>query len=63
VTDAFERDYFLDPGIVQDPTPYYVALRKRGPVVREPQHGVFMISGIEEILEVYADLESFSSIA
>jgi cytochrome P450 len=63
VSSAFERDFFTDPGIVQDPSPYYAALRELGPVVREPHHGVFMISGIEEILAVYADLESFSSIA
>jgi len=59
----FERDFFSDPELIQDPSPYYAALRELGPVVREPHHGVFLISGIEEILAVYADLESFSSIA
>jgi cytochrome P450 len=63
VADAFKRDFFSDPEVIQDPSPYYAALRALGPVVREPHHGVFMISGIEEILAVYADLESFSSIA
>ncbi len=58
--NAFERNFFSDPEIIQEPAPYYAALRKLGPVVREPHHGVFMISGIEEILAVYADLESFS---
>ena len=63
MTNAFERDFFTDPGLVQDPSPYYAALRELGPVVREPHHGVFLISGIEEILAVYADLDAFSSIA
>jgi cytochrome P450 len=60
--NVFERDLFLDPGVIQDPNPYYAALREIGPVVREPHHGVFLVSGLEEILAVYADLESFSSI-
>jgi cytochrome P450 len=60
--DVLERDFFTDPGLLQDPTPYYAALRERGPVWREPHRGVFMLSGIEEILEVYADHEHFSAI-
>ena len=60
--NVLERDFFTDPEIIQDPNPYYAALRERGPVVREPHHGVFLVSGIEEILAVYADLERFSAI-
>ncbi len=60
--NALEWDFFTDPEIIRDPSPYYAALRELGPVVREPYHGVFMVSGLEEILEVYADLEAFSSI-
>lgn len=61
--NLLERNFFSDPEIIQDPNPYYAALRSRGPVVREPHHGVFLVSGLEEILAVYADLDSFSSIA
>jgi cytochrome P450 len=61
--NVLERDFFSDPEITQDPNPYYAALRERGPVVREPHHGVFLVCGVEEILAVYADTESFSSIA
>ena len=57
-----ERDFFTDPGILQDPTPYYAALRERGPIWREPHQGVFMLSGLEEILQVYADYQNFSAI-
>jgi cytochrome P450 len=60
--NVLERDFFTDPEVLQDPLPYYAALRSRGPVWREPHRGVFMLSGIEEILEVYADTESFSAI-
>jgi len=63
VKNAFERDFFSDAELIQDPAPYYAALRELGTVVREPHHGVFLISGIEEILAVYADLDAFSSIA
>jgi cytochrome P450 len=59
---AFERDFFTDPELIREPAPYYAALRELGPVVRERHHGVFMISGIEEILAVYADHESFSAV-
>jgi cytochrome P450 len=60
--NAFERDFFTDPEIIRDPTPYYAALRALGPVVREPHHGVFLVSGLEEILAVYADHDSFSAV-
>jgi len=60
--NVLERDFFTDPEILQDPTPYYTALRERGPVWREPHRGVFMVSGIEEVLDLYADQKSFSAI-
>jgi cytochrome P450 len=60
--DVLERDFFTDPALLQDPTPWYAALRERGPVWREPHHGVVVLSGIEEILETYADHERFSAI-
>ena len=60
--NVFDRDLFSDPELIQNPAPYYAELRERGPVVREPHHGVFMVSGLEEILSIYADLDSFSSV-
>jgi cytochrome P450 len=61
--NVLDRDFFSDPEIIRDPNPYYAALHELGPVLREPHHGVFMVSGVDEILAVYADLDSFSSIA
>jgi cytochrome P450 family 150 subfamily A5 len=60
--NVLERNFFTDPGILQDPLPYYAALRAKGPVWREPHMGVFMISGLEEVLAAYADYERFSAI-
>ena len=59
---VFERDFFTDPEVIQDPLPYYRALHERGPVVREPHKGVFMLSRADEILEVYTDHARFSAI-
>jgi cytochrome P450 family 150 subfamily A5 len=60
--NVLERNFFTDRGILQDPTAYYAALHERGPVWREPHKGVFMLSGLEEVLELYTDHERFSAI-
>jgi len=60
--NVLERNFFTDAGILQDPTPYYAAVRECGPVWREPHLGVFVLSRIEQILEVYSDNEHFSAI-
>jgi cytochrome P450 len=57
-----ERDFFTDHEILQDPVPYYRALHERDPVWREPHKGVFMLSRIDEILEIYTDHKRFSAI-
>jgi cytochrome P450 len=57
-----DKNFFTDPEVLQDPLPYYLALREHGPVWREPHKGVFMVSGLAELLEVYADHERFSAI-
>jgi cytochrome P450 len=60
--DVLERNFFTDPEVFQDPAPYYTALRRHGPIWREPHFGVFILSGMEEILEVYSDYEHYSAI-
>ena len=60
--NVLERDFFTDPEILRDPLPYYRALHERGPVIREPHKGVFMLSRMDEITEVYTDHERFSAI-
>jgi len=60
--NVLDRDFFTDPDILQNPTPYYHALLERGPVFREPHMGVFMLSRIDQIEEIYRDHERFSAI-
>src|SRR4051812_11048142 len=58
-TDA---DWYLDPGLGQDPRPYYAALLGREcPVAREPFHGAVAVAGYEEVVAVYNDTVSYSN--
>ncbi len=59
---VLEQSFFTDRDVLRDPIPYYQALRAHGPVWREPHMGVFMVSGLEELLELYRDHERFSAI-
>ncbi|HWP65987.1 MAG TPA: cytochrome P450 [Candidatus Limnocylindria bacterium] len=60
--NVLERDFFTDPEILADPIPYYRALHERGPVFREPHQGVFMLSRIDDVEEIYRDHARFSAI-
>lgn len=61
MTDVDSVDFFMDRGVVADPYPYLEALQAKCPVVREPHHGVWMVTGWEEASEVAGDAERFSS--
>ncbi|WP_207933016.1 cytochrome P450 [Actinomadura sp. GC306] len=54
-------DFFRGDEAVEDPYPYYEALRRRCPVQREPHHGVLMITGYDESVQIYNDVDAFSS--
>ena len=54
-------DFFRDGALVRDPYPYFDELRGRCPVLREPNHGVVMVTGYDEAIAVYHDVERFSS--
>jgi cytochrome P450 len=54
-------DFFRDDALVADPYPYFDALREQGPVRREPHHGVMMVTGYDEAVEVCHDARTFSS--
>ena len=54
-------DFFRGNEIVADPYPYFDWLRTQCPVHREPQHGVYMVTGYDEACAVYADTDTFSS--
>jgi len=52
----------LNEQILANPYPFYQALRDQAPIYREPDFGVFLLSRYEDILEVNAQPEVFSSI-
>jgi cytochrome P450 len=54
-------DYFTDPALVPDPHPYFDYLRSKCPVVREPNYGVYAVTGYEEASQVLRDADTFSS--
>jgi cytochrome P450 len=60
--DLDTRDFFTDPGVADDNPGYAASLRSKCPVLREPHHGVLMVTGYDEALEVLSTRSaSFSS--
>lgn len=55
-------DYYTEPGLIDDPNPYFEHLRSEGPVTPLPHHGVVAVTGYEEAVQVYTDIETFSSV-
>src|SRR6201997_1103971 len=54
-------DFFRDARLVENPYPYYEALRQQCPVTREEHHGVTMVTGWDEACAVLNDAATFSS--
>jgi cytochrome P450 len=61
VSDFDSIDFFRTDSLSVDPYPYFDYLRERGPVWREPHHGVVMVTGYDEAIAVYRDTATFSS--
>jgi cytochrome P450 family 150 subfamily A5 len=61
VNDVEASDFFQGGDLIADPYPYFRALREQCPVRREPHHGVMMVTGYDEAVEVFHDSETFSS--
>jgi cytochrome P450 family 150 subfamily A5 len=61
MTDVDAVDFFRSGKLLADPYPYYEQLRNRCPVHREPHEGIVMVTGYDEALAVYHDVETFSS--
>ncbi|MGH3633132.1 cytochrome P450 [Mycobacterium sp.] len=61
VNDCTAMDFFKDKRLVENPYPYFEALRQQCPVTREPHHGVTMVTGWDEAVQVANDAETFSS--
>src|SRR5690349_4641664 len=62
MTDFASVDYFSDPAVAQDPYDYLDYLRSRGPVIREPHHGVVAVTGSAEVMAAFKDVDSFSAV-
>ena len=54
-------DYFNDKSLVEDPYPYLDELRAQCPVLALDHLGVVAVTGYEEVRQIYADTDSFSS--
>jgi cytochrome P450 len=61
MSDLESINFYFDPSTVEDPQPYFDALRAKCPVFREPHFGAFAITGYDEAVAVYRDHETFSS--
>jgi cytochrome P450 family 150 subfamily A5 len=59
--DPSAVDFFRDGRVLDDPYPFYAALRDKCPVSREDHYGVTMVTGWQEAVDVYNDAEAFSS--
>ncbi len=59
--DLESVDFFRDPDVAQHPYDYYEAVRAYGPVVHEPHHDVWMVTGYEEAVAIYHDQATWSS--
>ncbi len=61
VNDVTSTDFFMGRELLENPYPYFDALRAQCPVTKENHHGVYMVTGYDEALEVLNDPEKFSS--
>jgi cytochrome P450 len=61
VTDWKTLDFFFDESLVEDPYPYFDALRSECPVLPLSHLGVVAVTGYDELNEVYRDTATFSS--
>ncbi len=54
-------DFFRSQEVIDSPYPYLDYLRGKCPVVQEPHHDVYMVTGYDEAIDVYHDKETFSA--
>ena len=55
-------DFYSDPETIADPRTYFDLMRARCPVAKEPYHGTVMVTGYDEIMDVYGRKDgAFSS--
>src|SRR5437867_4343829 len=52
MADYHPSDFFTDPQVANATPGHAAAWRAQAPVLREPFHGAFMVTGYEEAMEV-----------
>jgi cytochrome P450 len=52
-------NFFTDRAIQDDPYPYFDWVRAQSPVWREPNYGMYMVTGHPEAMAIYGDPASF----
>jgi cytochrome P450 len=55
-------DFFTDPSLADDPYPFFEHVRAKGPIAPEQHHKTLLVTGYDEIWEVYRNTEDFSSV-
>jgi cytochrome P450 len=55
-------DFFFDESLVNDPYPYFEALRSECPVLPLDHLGVVAVTGYDELSSIYRNTEDFSSV-
>src|SRR4051812_34530449 len=61
MSDFDSIDFFRSGSVLRDPYPYFEQLRSQCPVHRERHEGVVMVTGYDEALCVFRDVQTFSS--
>jgi cytochrome P450 len=50
--DLSDRDFFSDATIVDDPNPYFTAIREQASAIRERHHGAVIVTDYDAVMEV-----------
>jgi cytochrome P450 len=61
VADYDQIDLFRDPELPRDPYPFYEWVREHGPVWYYPLWNVYLITGYEEVIQIYHDQATWSN--
>lgn len=61
--NAETRDFFTDPELANDPYPWIEAMRAKCPVARETFHNTVVVTGFDEVVDVYSRPQDFSNVA
>ncbi len=62
MTDLASADYFSDGELAQNPFEYFDDLRSRNPVFREPNYGVVVVTGYQEVVEGFKNSDALSAV-